>query len=44
VELWRRVCPRLAVVECAGDHHSMMRAPEVAKVAQMVSRAIRTGR
>jgi amino acid adenylation domain-containing protein len=44
VELWRSVCPRLAVMECAGDHHSMMRAPDVAKVARIVSRAIRTGR
>ncbi|HEY7817292.1 MAG TPA: AMP-binding protein, partial [Vicinamibacteria bacterium] len=44
VALWREVCPRLAVVECAASHHSMMRAPEVAKVAQMMSRAIRLGR
>jgi thioesterase domain-containing protein len=32
------------VVECAASHHSMMRAPEVAKVAQMMSQAIRPGR
>ena len=40
MERWRALLPRLAVVRTSVEHHDMMRPPQVAKVAQIVGRAL----
>ena len=42
MERWRALLPRLAVVRTSVEHHDMMRPPQVAKVAQIVGRALQS--
>ena len=42
VERWPALLPRLAVVRTSVEHHDMMRPPQVAKVAQIVGRALQS--
>jgi acetoacetyl-CoA synthetase len=38
VPAWRRWCPRLVLHRVAGDHHSILQAPDVAAVAAHIER------
>jgi len=42
MERWPALLPRLAVVRTSVEHHDMMRPPQVAKVAQIVGRALQS--
>jgi thioesterase domain-containing protein len=39
---WRRVLPRLAVVDVPGEHDNLLDAQHAARLAQAMSQALRT--